>query len=292
MDKVVGRSHALLLARCQQLRRIAEQRRDVQEVLRLFFKMVIYDDDFDIALIESLKQAIGNFILQNQDLKLEEGRTIRKEIDHTHKMDVRKYVKKVVQGNEEDPDHIVFRIAPLVMRVPLNILEYPELVEDNKSPYHPFIGSPDENTEHEFQYTLDDILDLHNAIPISLLRSNKFDFDILYTEQEIIDVKPLYGYDSKIDTFPTSEVAQILEPLCCKRGYYLQGYYNTMMKKQGDIVQECVNPQCGGKLDKVSYEKLWRMKPGPSYSMIIGVGFTLLAYAVSMLFAIDHSFFY
>ncbi len=282
MARTVDQSQQILLSRCKQL--IKEfGHSSLHSVLRLFYKMVVFDSDFDTALIEFLKQATGNFIQAHKDLELERGATIKDLIEQTNKVSVSKYVQDIVLKNEEDPHTIVFSVAPLAMRIGLQLIEYPKPSEDNKSPY------PAQTDTYSF--LLPDPLNFHSET-IRLLRSDRLLYDVLYTPHEIKSAPALLRYDSdpNIDTLATSDGAQILEPLCCKQGYYLPGYYWTMVKKRGGLSRRCV--VCGQDLDELSYQKLRSFKKGWPYGMIIAAGLTLAAYAVSTLFAIDHTLFY
>jgi len=279
MASVLNYSLSILLARCMQLIAEFEKKNStLQGVLRLFYKMAIFDQDFDTALIEFLKQATGNYIRKHADSKLDQGMTIKELIEQTNKLSVMKFIQEIVYKNEEDPHTIIFNIIPLVMRVNLQLIEYPHPSEDNKSPY---------NSMNKFH--LDDALNFHNET-IKLLRTDKLIYDILYNESDIKRSPEFLSYDENIDAKPTSDIDQILSPICCKQGYYLPGYLRTMLKKRKEISKICV--ACGGKLDDLSYKKLKDAEPGWPYTKIIITGLSLVSFIASTLFLIDHIIFF
>ncbi len=280
MIRVVDQCQALILTRCQQLIRAFDATSsNVRTVLRLFYRMVVFDPEFDTALVEFLKQATGNFIQAHPDAELDSGLTIRDAIASTSKMSVSRYLNEVVFKNEEDPDATIFAVVPLTMQVKLQLLEYPRQSADNASPYR--AGAP--------ELRLPDPLDLRMET-VSLLRSSKTVYDVLYSLQDIRNDPVLLEYDVKIDVVPTSEGEKIVEPLCCNRGYYLPGYYNTMVKRQGKVTRKCV--VCGQDLDDVSYRKVLGERKGWSYGAMVAGALTLATYTVSLFFVIDHVLFY
>eukprot|EP00826_Nyctotherus_ovalis_P003043 TRINITY_DN1060_c0_g1_i1.p1 TRINITY_DN1060_c0_g1~~TRINITY_DN1060_c0_g1_i1.p1 ORF type:complete len:111 (-),score=29.01 TRINITY_DN1060_c0_g1_i1:20-352(-) len=63
MDSAIEGSYAILLARLKELLGIyGKDSKNMGKVLRAFYKMVVFDEEFDNALIEFLKQVIVNFI--------------------------------------------------------------------------------------------------------------------------------------------------------------------------------------------------------------------------------------
>lgn len=280
MVRVVDQCQSLILARCQQLIRTFDaEDGNVRAVLRLFYKMVVFDSEFDTALVEFLKQATGNYIRIHPEAKLDSGHSIKDSISDANKISVAKYLHDVVFKNEEDPDPIVFNVVALAMRIRLQLLEYPKQSEDNKKPYVP-MGQA---------LALSDALDMCGET-VSLLRSSKTVYDVLYSLADIKADPVLLEYDKSIEAVPTSDGEKIIEPLCCSRGYYLPGYYNTMVKKQGRVTRTCV--ACEQALDEESYRKVLGMKKGWPYAAILSGVITVATYAMTVFFVIDHVLFY
>ena len=256
-------------------------RGSVLDVLRLFYRMALFDADFDTALIEFLKQATGNFIRKEQSMNMDNRETIKDMVQSTNKVSVTRFIQDIVLKNEEDPHTIIFTVVPLAMRVGLELIEYPSPSEDNKSPYSARTAS--------FHFELPDGLNFHEG-SIRLLRSDRLLYDVLYTNEDIKAAPSFLKYDEGIDAVPTSDGAQILEPICCKQGYYLPGYFRTMVNKRKKVIRKCV--VCGQELDELSFKKLKECEKGWPYAFIIVAGLSLVVYAVTTFFAIDHALFF
>lgn len=282
MPEVVSQSSSLLKIRFEELLKAYNKRiKNTKKALRLFYKMMVFDGEFDIALIEFLRQVIGNFINKFKESKIKQEVTLGEEIENYNKSSVNNFINDCVLKDEEDPSKIVFVVAPIVMGVDLVLLEYPKPSKDNAVFYSKKLELP------EFQQPKF----INHKHELKLLRSNTIFYDVLYNMEEIRSFPILLTYDEGIDAIPVNDGDLILTPICCNKGYYLPGYYRTMVNKYGSVSKTCV--ACKKNLDDLTYQKLKKFKKTlVSYKVIIAGGLTILAYAVSMGFAITHGLFY
>ena len=127
---------------------------------------------------------------------------------------------------------------------------------------------------------------------IFLLRDKTLAYDILYKMDEaecMMYAEPMLSYDEDIDLRAISDLEKIIEPLCCKKGYYLKGYYETMMKKRRKISRQCI--VCDKEMDKLSYEKLCGSGKKFSFCLFVATVLTVVTAVVSTFFINDQSSF-
>lgn len=279
MDSAIEGSHEILLARLKELLGIyGKDAKNMRKVLRAFYKMVVFDEEFDNALIEFLKQVIVNFIKRYASIVVGADGTLQNTIMKYEHISLENFINRRVLPFDVDPTKMIFMIVPLAMGVELYLQEYPKLSEDNLGFYanqlehfRPRLASPFEAAREK----------------IYLLRTSMIFYDILYTAEEIMGSPSLVGYDKELDVLPVTDPEIILAAVCCSKGYYLPGYYRTMLKRTGTVSKVCI--VCGKDLDDSSYKKLvsyrWRMFP---YAKVVTGALTFVAYGVSMFFVLTH----
>jgi len=285
MENAIEGTYAVLESRISHLIKLyAKDTKNTRKVLRTFYKMAVFEEKFDNALIEFLKQAITNFIRTYYNDKiniLELDKTLEQRIIEYEHVSLDDFINRRVLANEADPTKMIFILAPLAMGVELHLLEYPKLSEDNIG----FYASEPKNLALNFLNPLNS-----KKEKIYLLRTSMILYDILYAAEEIMITPSFLTYDKEIDVIPVTDPNLIIAAVCCSKGYYLPGYYRTMLKR-GKLSQTCL--VCGKKLDDESYKKLknykWKFMP---YKEIIAGGLTLIAFGVSMLFVVSHGLSY
>eukprot|EP00826_Nyctotherus_ovalis_P003045 TRINITY_DN1060_c0_g1_i12.p1 TRINITY_DN1060_c0_g1~~TRINITY_DN1060_c0_g1_i12.p1 ORF type:complete len:227 (-),score=72.55 TRINITY_DN1060_c0_g1_i12:20-700(-) len=197
MDSAIEGSYAILLARLKELLGIyGKDSKNMGKVLRAFYKMVVFDEEFDNALIEFLKQVIVNFIKRYANIAAGVDGTLQNTIMKYEHISLENFINRRVLPFDVDPTKMIFMIVPVAMGVELYLQEYPKLSEDNLGFYadqledfRPKFASPFEAGREK----------------IYLLRTSMIFYDILYTAEEIMDSPSLVGYDKELDVLPVTD---------------------------------------------------------------------------------------
>jgi len=217
--------------------------KSTSEVLKQFFMKMLYSESFNDSLILSAKLFLCDFMLSRPDF-LVDGKPL---IETIGLQSLENYIKNEIMPKNKEIPEIVLYLIPACLEITLIIYNYSNETEDISQKIYSF-DAPDKSKV------------LPSINKIELFISPRNIWTILYSNEIMEKYEKLLNFDKKLDANLILDSGKIIQPDCCCEKYYIENYYNEMIRLNGKITKKCI--VCNDILDENTIKKLEKISVG------------------------------